>query len=209
MKLEIDTGRYDGVVSDNGYENSDTNNDGRALFQYGWQPGASLAPVYGLGNARQRGVAGIGAAALSYTDQEGNIITQDESGNLIAVVGPTAEIYLGSSSTAVIADERGNVIQAGTQSTAYPSKPANMTNAQFTELTSGTSVSGDTIMKAIAALNAFQLSQINIERARSGKQPINTAAYAPSIGVGLTSGTSSMLLYGAIGIGALILFMKK
>jgi hypothetical protein len=51
----------------------------------------------------------------------------------------------------------------------------------------------------------WQAMQTNLQRAKAGLPPINTAAYAPGVNVGLTPQTSNLLMYGALGIGALIL----
>jgi hypothetical protein len=228
MKLNVNTQAYDGVVSDNGYANDDTYNDGHGTFDYGWKPGDALPTiatsalgrsyVKGMGNAFTRSNVGLfGLASLgntSYTDQEGNIVTQDDSGNLIAVVGSSASAYAGSSSTAVLVDQNGNVIQAGTQAgpasaptfvppdTQSPSLPSGVPAASWLDALSSAAP------KILAGLNAYQISQINIDRARRGLPAINAAAYGPQIGVGLNLGSSNLLLYGALAIGAMMLIKK-
>lgn len=56
------------------------------------------------------------------------------------------------------------------------------------------------------AVSAWQLNQINIARAQQGKPPINAAAYGPQIGVGLNQQTMNLLMWGGLGLGAILLF---
>lgn len=59
--------------------------------------------------------------------------------------------------------------------------------------------------QAIAGINAYQLSQINLDRARRNLPPLSAARYGPTVGVGLTGDTSKLLMYGALAVGAVFL----
>lgn len=57
-----------------------------------------------------------------------------------------------------------------------------------------------------------EINQINIQRAAAGLPPINPNIAQPGVQVGLSSGTQQLLVYGALGIGALFvlnMFMKR
>lgn len=66
----------------------------------------------------------------------------------------------------------------------------------------------DAAPRILAAFNAQQIAQINIDRAQRGLPAINAAAYGPQIGIGLNPGMSQMLMYGALGIGAIMLLNR-
>ncbi len=69
-----------------------------------------------------------------------------------------------------------------------------------------------TIGNALPALGQAyfqtQAMKINLDRAKQGLPPINTAAYAPGINVGVTPQTRNMLMYGAIGLAAVFVIMQ-
>lgn len=57
-----------------------------------------------------------------------------------------------------------------------------------------------------------EINQINIQRAAAGLPPINPNIAQPGVQVGLSSQTQTLLVYGALGIGALVvlnMFMKR
>jgi hypothetical protein len=51
-----------------------------------------------------------------------------------------------------------------------------------------------------------QLLDVQVERARQGLPPLNTNQYAAGLNVGVSQDTQKMLMYGAIGLGALFVF---
>lgn len=56
---------------------------------------------------------------------------------------------------------------------------------------------------------ADQVTQMQLARAKAGLPPLNidtSTLGVPSVSVGLSSGTQSLLMYGLLGIGALIAF---
>ncbi len=59
--------------------------------------------------------------------------------------------------------------------------------------------------QVVTGLTAYQLSQINIERAKRGQSPLTAAAYGPQVGVGLNAQTMNMVMMIAIGLGAVML----
>lgn len=61
----------------------------------------------------------------------------------------------------------------------------------------------------ITALNAFQIQQLNIDRAKKGLPPLDPARYAPQVGINLSANTMNMLLIGMVGIGAVMLLKGK
>ena len=65
------------------------------------------------------------------------------------------------------------------------------------------------IPAAITGLTAFQLAQVNIERARRGQAPLNAAAYQPQVGVNLAPQTMQTVMMIALGLGALFLFARR
>jgi hypothetical protein len=58
---------------------------------------------------------------------------------------------------------------------------------------------------ALTTLQTFQLNQINVNRAKQGLPPINTAAYGTGINVGLTPQTQQLVMYGGIALLAILL----
>ena len=64
---------------------------------------------------------------------------------------------------------------------------------------------------ALTALQTYQLNQINVNRARQGLPPLNTASYASGINVGLNPQTQQLVMYGGIALLAILLInsMKR
>lgn len=67
----------------------------------------------------------------------------------------------------------------------------------------------DAAPKVAAGISAIQLSQINIKRAQQGLAPLNPAIYAPQVGVGLNPQTQKLVMFGLLGVGAVMLLGKK
>lgn len=65
------------------------------------------------------------------------------------------------------------------------------------------------VPQIITGVTAYQLSQINMERAKRGQSPLNAAAYGPQVGVGLNQQTMQYLMYGAFGIAAVYLIGQR
>lgn len=51
-----------------------------------------------------------------------------------------------------------------------------------------------------------QLLQVQVDRAKQGLPPLNTNQYAAGVNVGVSQDTQKMLMYGLIGVGALVIF---
>lgn len=51
-----------------------------------------------------------------------------------------------------------------------------------------------------------QLLDVQVDRARQGLPPLNTNQYGAGINVGVSQDTQKLLMYGAIGLGALFVF---
>jgi hypothetical protein len=64
---------------------------------------------------------------------------------------------------------------------------------------------------ALTALQTFQLNQINVNRARQGLPPLNTASSGTGINVGLNPQTQQLVMYGGIALLAILLInsMKR
>lgn len=58
-------------------------------------------------------------------------------------------------------------------------------------------------------ITAYQLAQVNVERAQRGLPPLNTASYGPRVGVNFTPQTQQMLMFGIIGLVAVMLFTRR
>lgn len=58
---------------------------------------------------------------------------------------------------------------------------------------------------ALTTLQTWQLNQINVNRAKQGLPPINTAAYGTGINVGLNAQTQQLVIYGGLALLALLL----
>ena len=63
--------------------------------------------------------------------------------------------------------------------------------------------------QGITAFNSFELQQINFARARKGLAPLNPGAYSPQVGVNLAPDTMKMIMYGALGLGAIMLLKRS
>lgn len=70
-----------------------------------------------------------------------------------------------------------------------------------------TTVTGD-LKDLVTAYNQQQILNANIERAKQGLPPINTASIAPTYNVGLSPDIKNMLLFGGLALLA-ILFLKR
>lgn len=90
-----------------------------------------------------------------------------------------------------------------------PWTPAATTIAQKTGETGNDWASLAT--SALTALQTFQLNQINVNRARQGLAPLNTASYGTGINVGLNPQTQQLVMYGGIALLAILLInsMKR
>jgi len=206
MKLIVDTRKYDGVTQDAGYDNADTDNDGRGMFEAGWIPGDPFPAtpglgrnyVKGMGNAFTRSNAGLfGLGDTEYIAMEspdGSTYYKDGYGNIIGATDPNGNFI-------PVSDPGPSDIAA--PDTSSPPAPANINPADWINLLA------QSVPKIIAGMNAYQLSQLQMDRARRGLPPLNAALYGPQMGVGLTPETSKMLLFGALGIGALLMLTKK
>ena len=53
---------------------------------------------------------------------------------------------------------------------------------------------------------AKSIQELNLELVRQGKEPISQAEIAPQVRVGIAPDTQRMILYAALGLGALVLF---
>jgi hypothetical protein len=62
--------------------------------------------------------------------------------------------------------------------------------------------------KISAFLTAEQLAQVNVDRAKRGLPALQTSQYAPQVGVGLDPGTAKLVMFGGIGLAAVILVPK-
>jgi hypothetical protein len=51
-----------------------------------------------------------------------------------------------------------------------------------------------------------QLLDVQVQRARAGQPPLNVSNYAPGINVGVNQDTQKLLVYAALGLGALFVF---
>lgn len=60
----------------------------------------------------------------------------------------------------------------------------------------------------LTGLTQYQLAQVNVERARQGLNPINTAQYGPQVGVrvGPDQATQKMIMYGGMALLGLLAF---
>ncbi len=73
------------------------------------------------------------------------------------------------------------------------------------------------VLPAVAGVyTAKQLIDINIERAKQGQPPIEQSAIAPQVNVGIPpaqldaiTGVGKIAIFGALGIGAMFLFLKR
>lgn len=65
------------------------------------------------------------------------------------------------------------------------------------------------VPQLITGLTAFQLSQVNVERARRGLSPLNASAYGPQVGVTVAPQTMSTILMLAVGLGAVFLLSRS
>lgn len=94
-------------------------------------------------------------------------------------------------------DQNGNasVVSADYVNPWIPNK--DVQNQISTE--SGTNVS-QLATQALTALQTYQLNQINVNRAKQGLPPINTAAYGTGINVGLSADTQKLVMYGGIAL---------
>lgn len=63
--------------------------------------------------------------------------------------------------------------------------------------------------KLLATYNAQQIASVNADRARRNLPPINASLYGPQVGVGMDPSTQQMVLFGALGVAAVMLITKK
>jgi hypothetical protein len=68
---------------------------------------------------------------------------------------------------------------------------------------------GENVKAVLTAAQAYQLQQINLERAQRGLAPLSAAQYAPTVNVGVNQDTQRMLMIGAIALGAVLLLSKS
>jgi len=61
----------------------------------------------------------------------------------------------------------------------------------------------------VTAYNSFQLQQINLQRAQKGLPALNPSVYAPQVGLNLSAGTMNIIMWSAIGLGAVLLLKRR
>lgn len=64
------------------------------------------------------------------------------------------------------------------------------------------------IQQIVTGLNSQQLFSLNLQRAQQGLPPLNPAAYAPQVAVGLNEDTQRLVLLGAAALLAVFLLKK-
>jgi hypothetical protein len=63
---------------------------------------------------------------------------------------------------------------------------------------------------ALLSLNQQrELQELNIQRATRGLAPLSPSQYAPQMNVGIAQDTQKMLMFGAIGLGLVLLFSRR
>lgn len=73
----------------------------------------------------------------------------------------------------------------------------------------------DKLLEAAKVAGAYMttrdLTKLNMERVKQGKEPISMDSIAPQVNVGMSPETRTLVIYGAVGLGALILLntMKR
>lgn len=65
------------------------------------------------------------------------------------------------------------------------------------------------IQGIVSGLNSQQLFQLNLQRAEQGLPPLNPAMYAPSMNFGMTPETRQLVMFGAIGLIAVLLLKRR
>lgn len=106
------------------------------------------------------------------------------------------ETFVGNDGTIWTIDESGNVVDFVTPDEYNAGTSAGVTDWQ-------------SLLTAVGgAVSAWQLNQINIGRAQKGLPPINSAAYGPQVGVGLNAQTTQLIMYVALGLGAIMLLKR-
>lgn len=105
-----------------------------------------------------------------------------------------------------IYDPNNNVLIDATQlqTAVSPSTPpAGVSSTDWVKLFT------DAVPKVITGLQAWQLSQINVQRASQGLPPLNAALYAPGQAGFLANMSSQTLLLIAAGVGLFLVMGKK
>lgn len=110
------------------------------------------------------------AATNTFLDNDGNHWAFDNSGNASVV--------------------SANYVNPSIPNKAAQAKISADTGTDITKLATN----------ALTALQTFQLNQINVQRAKQGLPPINTAAYGTGINVGLSADTQKLVMYGGIAL---------
>lgn len=71
----------------------------------------------------------------------------------------------------------------------------------------------DTLQRSLPILAATyqqkQILDVQVDRARQGLPPLNASQYSAGVQVGLSSDTQRMLIFGALGIAALFLVLRR
>lgn len=162
-----------------------------------------------------------GMADYQFTMTDGSVYSVDEDGNETQIsgpIGPTITASDASTQAAITAGQNpyGTVTVApvAVTATGAPTADQAATIAQLAAKTNDPASVGwlsalaNAVPKALQLYNAQQIAAVNIQRAQQGLAPLNPALYGPQVGVALSPGTSSLILYGAIGLGALVLIKK-
>lgn len=139
-----------------------------------------------LRGRRSRGSTLRGIVAVQ--DEYGNISYYDDGGNeVVTETPPTIYTATGSGGGAIVTAAPVTTTDSG----SWWDKILNA------------------LPKATQFYNAQQIAQENIRRAKAGLQPINPALYSPQVGLALSPQTSQLLMYGALGIGAVLLLSGR
>ena len=137
--------------------------------------------------------------------------TYDDSGNPITYASEINDTSTGSNGTIWYMNAAGEVIGYYDVASNSTVSVAPVTDQAAIDAGSNAGVNDwKTLLTAVGgAVSAMQLNQINVARAQKGLPPINAAAYGPQVGVGLNAQTSQLLMYIALGLGAVMLLKRR
>ena len=133
------------------------------------------------------GCASCGLGNSTVSDANGNIVTLDDAGNVINVTDTAGGLTVpAGSASAQVATDQGIFGQFMTSLTTLAPSLVN-------------------------AYNSNNCTQVNIARAKAGQPMIDCSQIAPTATVGLTSGTTSLIMVGILALAGVAIFkaMKR
>lgn len=148
----------------------------------------------------------LNGLGYDFYDDYGNLVHEEEDGTLTLIPPSDTDYYVTPDAIISIPTTPADTTGRPTVTQAAAIAAANPASSSVVDWLKALA---EAVPKALQLYNAQQIAAVNVKRAQSGLAPLNAGLYGPQVGVGMNADTQRMMIYGALGIGALLLLSKK